>query len=102
MFNLEALFHLEPKLQEKRLPADAKAHKRYKILTLSEIMTILIAFHQNHYRNFKHFYLDHVVVYWRLEFPQLPSYQGFVKLIPSTLIPLCIYLKHCFGQCTGK
>jgi hypothetical protein len=26
-------------------------------LTLSEIMTILIAFHQNHYRNFKHFYL---------------------------------------------
>jgi transposase len=109
MSSLEALFchvddfcHIfEPKLQEKRLSADAKARKRRKILTLSEIMTILIAFHQKHYRNFKHFYLDHVTVYWRKEFPQLPSYQRFVEWIPSTLIPLCVYLKHCFGQCTG-
>jgi hypothetical protein len=30
-----------------------------KISVKSEIMTILIAFHQNHYRNFKHFYLDY-------------------------------------------
>lgn len=22
--------------------------------------------------------------------------------IPSTLIPLCVYLKHCFGKCTGS
>jgi len=21
--------------------------------------------------------------------------------MPSTLLPLCVYLKHCFGQCTG-
>ena len=57
--------------------ADNQARKRGKILTLSEIIAILIAFHQNHYRNFKHFYLDldHVCVYWRQEFPQLPSYQ---------------------------
>lgn len=24
-----------------------------------------------------------------------------VQLMPSTLIPLCAYLKHCFGMCTG-
>jgi transposase len=64
-------------------------------------MTLLIAFHQHHYRNFKHFYLDHVCVYWREYFPGLPSYQRFVEWIPSTLLPLCVYLKHCFGQCTG-
>jgi transposase len=64
-------------------------------------MTILVAFHQNHYRNFKHYYLDHVCVYWRTEFPGLPSYQRFVEWIPSTLLPLCVYLKHCFGQCSG-
>lgn len=109
MSSLEALFcHVddgcrvfEPKLEQTRLSADNKARKRGKILTLSEIMTILIAFHQNHYRNFKHFYLDHVCVYWRQEFPQLPSYQRFIEWIPSTLIPLCVYLKHCFGRCTG-
>jgi len=65
------------------------------------MMTILVAFHQNHYRNFQHFYLDPVCVYWRQEFPQLPSHQRFIEWIPSTLIPLCVYWKHCFGRCTG-
>jgi len=64
-------------------------------------MTILIAFHQNHYRNFKYFYLNQVKQYWSDAFPGLPSYQRFIEWIPSTLIPLCVYLKHCFGQCTG-
>ncbi len=64
-------------------------------------MTILISFHQNHYRNFKHFYLDYVKQHWSSAFPRLPSYQRFVEWIPSTLIPLCVYLKRCLGKCTG-
>jgi len=68
---------------------------------MSEIMTILIAFHQSHYRDFKHFYLEHVRKYWSREFPRLPSYTRFVDFMSSVLMPLCIYLKHCFGQCTG-
>lgn len=39
--------------------------------------------------------------YWSDAFPFLPSYQRFIEWIPSTLIPLCVYLKHCFGKCTG-
>ena len=74
---------------------------RAKSLCLSEIMTILIAFHQNHYRNFKHFYLDYVKPHWNSAFPGLPSYQRFVEWTPSTLVPLCVYLKHCFGRSTG-
>jgi transposase len=64
-------------------------------------MTILIAFHQNHYRNFKHFDLKQVQQYWHLAFPGLPSYQRFIEWVPSTLVPLCVDLKHCFGSCTG-
>lgn len=109
MSSLETLFcHVddfcqlfEPKWHSKQLSCGVKTRKRAKCLVLSEIMTIIIAFHQNHYRNFKHFYLDHVCIYWRHAFPALPSYQRFVEWMPSTLIPLCLYLKHCFGRCTG-
>ena len=109
MSSLEALFcsvddfcqKFEPIWQSRLLGHGLKSRNRAKSLCLSEIMTILIAFHQNHYRNFKHFYLDFVCVYWRDAFPGLPSYQRFVEWMPSTLLPLCAYLKQCFGKCTG-
>ena len=37
----------------------------------------------------------------RVNFRSLPSYQRFVEWMPSTLLPLCVYLKRCFGECTG-
>lgn len=40
----------------------------------SEIITILISFHQSSFRNFKHFYKNYVLVYCRKEFPKLVSY----------------------------
>ncbi len=69
-------------------------------MSLSEIMTILISFHQSHYRDFKSYYLEHVCQYWNEAFPKLVSYSRFVSWIPSCLIPLCCYLKRCFGQCS--
>jgi Transposase DDE domain len=108
MFSLDALFchvddfcaNFEPQWQQKLLAHGGIKRVRAKSLCLSEIMTILIAFHSCHYRNFKHFYLSQVQQ-WRSAFPGLPSYQRFVEWIPSTLIALCAYLKHCFGSCTG-
>jgi Transposase DDE domain len=91
----------EPKWHKKLLANQGIKRIRSKSLCLSEIMTILIAFHQNHYRNFKHFYLDCVKQHWSSAFPKLPSYQRFVEWIPSTLIPLCVYLRGCYGSCTG-
>lgn len=60
-------------------------------LYMSEIMTILIQFHQSHYRDFKAYYTKHVQVHQSKEFPQLVSYTRFVELIPSALAPLCLY-----------
>ncbi|CAO5031692.1 hypothetical protein MiTs_01233 [Microcystis aeruginosa NIES-2521] len=101
MFSLEALFcpvddfchQFEEHWQQKLLHHGVIKRVRAKSLCLSEIMTILIAFHQNHYRNFQHFYLNHVQQQWGDAFPGLPSYQRFIEWMPSTLLPLCVYLK---------
>lgn len=70
-------------------------------LSMSEIMTILIHFHQSGYRSFKHYYLDHVCVYLNDDFPELVTYPRFVALIPRTFIPLTVFLTTLFGECRG-
>ena len=70
-------------------------------LSLSEVMTILIHFHQSHYRDFKAYYTQQVCKHMRSEFPDLVSYTRFVELIPSALPAMCLYLRVRFGQRTG-
>jgi transposase len=79
-----------------------KQRQRARSLTISEIMTILIAFHQSHYRDFKAYYCDQVLKNWHSEFPGLVSYTRFVEYIPSALVPLIMYLRTCcLGRCSG-
>jgi hypothetical protein len=109
MDSLEELFchiddfcqQFEPKWHRLLLGEGVQHRQRQRSLSLSEVMTILVSFHQQHYRNFKAFYCQHVSVYWRSAFPRLVSYNRFVEWMPSALLPLCVYLKHCFGSCTG-
>jgi hypothetical protein len=68
----------------------------------SEVMTIVIYFHIMRYRDFKHYYLFHMCRHMRSEFPHLVSYNRFVELSHSALLPLVVYLKtQCLGKCTG-
>ena len=67
----------------------------------SEVMTILIHFHQSHYRTFKAYYMEHVQVHLTSEFPHLVSYPRFVGLIPRMMLPLLAYLQSRYGACTG-
>ena len=70
-------------------------------MSLSEIMTIIVLFHQSGYRDFKHYYTQYVAVHLRPYFPALVSYQRFVELMPRALVPLCGYLHTRRGRCTG-
>lgn len=91
-----------PALEKHLLESGVIQRRRSRSLCISEIMTILIHFHQSHYRDFKAYYCDYVRGYLRQEFPGLVSYQRFVEFIPSALIPLCAYLRsRCLGDCTG-
>jgi len=67
----------------------------------SEMMTILIWFHESHYRTFKAYYTEYVQVHLRREFPTLVSYHRFVELMPSLLVPLVAYLHTQLGECSG-
>jgi hypothetical protein len=109
MLSLEELFcrfddfcqAFEPQWRAQQLGSGVKHRNRKRSMSLSEILTVLVSFHQQSYRTFKHFYEKHVKVYWGKAFPGLPSYQRFVDWIPSTLMPLCVYLKQCLGKCSG-
>jgi transposase len=70
-------------------------------LSMSEIMTIIIHFHQSSYRNFKAYYIEYVQKHLWSEFPDLVSYNRFVELMPRALIPLLAYLRGRKGTCTG-
>lgn len=70
-------------------------------LSASEMMTIIIHFHQSGYRTFKDYYMKHVIEHLRSEFPNLVSYNRFVALMPRVGILLLMYLNRCKGRCTG-
>ena len=59
----------------------------------SEIMALLIHFQQSRYRDFKSYYLQHVLFYLKKEFPNALSYQRFVALIPRVFVLLMAYLQ---------
>jgi hypothetical protein len=90
-----------PAWHRQLLTVGTRQRRRTGRLTLGEIMTILICFHQAQYRNFKAFYLLHLCRHCRSEFPNLLSYNRFVALIPTALMPMCIYLDTRRGEDTG-
>lgn len=70
-------------------------------LCISEIITLLIHFHQSHYRDFKAYYCDYVCTQLRGEFPDLVSYTRFVELMPSAVGTMTLYLFARLGQTRG-
>jgi transposase len=109
MFSLEELFcsvddfckSFEPHWKQQLLGFGLQIRNRPRGLSLSEIMTILISFHQSCYRNFKTYYQEKVQTEWADAFPGLVSYQRFIEWVPGTLVPMCAYLRSCFGKCSG-
>jgi len=91
-----------PAWEARLLSTGAVRRRRRRSLSVSEIMTILIHFHQSHYRNFKAYYNHYVRERLQDEFPGLVSYSRFVEYTPSALVPLAVYLRmRCLGICTG-
>jgi hypothetical protein len=91
----------EPDFKGKLLEDGTTKRNKPSSLALSEVMTIIVLFHFSGYRTFKHYYCHLVCKHLSWAFPKLVSYNRFVELMPSALLPLASYLQTRKGSCTG-
>lgn len=91
----------EPKMHEFLLNNGTKRRRRSTQLSLAEMMTLVVLFHQLRFRQFKVFYLYYVRLYLRKEFPNLPSYSRCVELLPRSALALTALFELIKGKCTG-
>ncbi len=61
-------------------------------MTVSEMITILLLYHQSPCKNFKFFYKSYLQLYLS-EFPKLVSYTRFIQLKPRTLFYLIVFVQ---------
>ena len=85
------------------LPSDTTKPRRNRTcsLSISELMTLVILFHQSQYQHFKGFYLSFVAQSLRKEFPTLPSYSRCIELLPRCRQSLLAFLEQVKGESTG-
>jgi hypothetical protein len=78
----------EPKYKTHLLKSGRIQRVKPSSLSLSEVLTIIIHFHQSNHKNFKHYYTDYVRVYLGSDFPGLVSYSRFIELMSNTAVLL--------------
>lgn len=83
----------EPALKKRQLSDGRKVRNRKFKMSTSEILTITVLFHLSEMRTFKHFYLFYVQKHLHKEFPETVSYNRFVELMQSNILPLTLYMK---------
>ena len=92
------------KFEEGRSLVTGKIRQRNRKskMSTSEVITILILFHLHGYRNLKTFYNDYVSTHLKSEFPDLVSYNRFVELQKTSILPMLFFLlKTRMGKSTG-
>ena len=88
--NLRKIFF--PEFEKYQLEFGLKRRCKSCALSPSEIMTLMIYFHQLRFRDFKTYYTQYVEKHLHQAFPDLVSYNRFVELMPSILLPTCFFI----------
>lgn len=84
-----------------QLANNKRCRNRRTRLSESEVMTILVLYHESGCKNLKSFYLQEIVRHHSLDFRGLVSYNRFVQLQKRCVMPLYFYLVCKRGNCTG-
>jgi len=91
----------EPLGQHPLVSEGSRQRGRETRLCVSEVMTIVVSFHQSGYRTCKDYFLRYVTPHLRWAFPQVVSYSRFVELRAEALVPLCAYFQTRKGRSEG-
>ncbi len=67
----------------------------------SEIITILLIYHSANFGHFKNFYKGFILELLKKYFPEAPSYNRFLELIPRVMLPLIFFMNSKMGKKTG-
>lgn len=86
---------------EKSLISHQNKQDQKSALSLSEVMTIVILFHQSGFRFFKYFYCQMIIPFWKSAFPKLLSYNRFIEIMPRCLQALSCFFHQVKGMDTG-
>ncbi len=91
----------EPQLNATLLANGQRKRIRTCRLSLAEMMSIVVLFHQVRPRQFKWFYLHYIQSHCRHDFPHLLSYNRFVDLMPRCILALSALLHTLRGKSVG-
>ena len=90
------------KYQNNQIGTGVQKRNRAVSLSDSEVITLLISFHNGQFRNFKSFYVHYVSEYLKSDFPGLVSYNRFIELSHRCAIAFMLFIHHhAMGKCTG-
>jgi len=81
------------KYQDWRTVNNKSTQRWHSQLSCSEVMTLLVFYHQSGYKCFEYFYEKMVLSNLKDYFPSLVGYKRFLRLIPN-----CLDLLHMFAQ----
>ena len=83
-------------------PATKRKYHRKSTMSKTEIMLIMILFHDSGYRSLKHFFLEKICKQICDFFLKVVLYNCFVELGKEVAIPLAMFIKKMLlGKCTG-
>ncbi len=86
----------------KKIASDKKTRNRQSGLCDSEVITLLISFHNGQFRNFKHFYINYCKVHLKEDFPGMVSYNRFIELSHRHALAFMLFIQYARkGECTG-
>ena len=74
--------HFMPEWEKQLLSIGHRKRRRPGRMHTSEIMTIIILFHQSNHRDFKNYYKGFVTRFYADAFPSLLSYTRFLEVMP--------------------
>ena len=90
-----------PEWEKTQIENGEKKRRRKRSISTSEIITLIIYYHQSGYGTFKWFYLRYLPKNLSKSFPGAPSYNRFIELLPEIIVPLTAFMQSRCGKGEG-